>query len=484
MTGLQRVFIPILLLGAVALFAPPTRAGQTWLNGSDEVTWSTPPGITLVHVDLLQASGVQQRLWTRLGNARGEALFISDSDKDGVSVCTGPCEDIFPPVIALPGSRAMGEWTLLQRQNGDQQWVYRGKPLYRFARETRFNEMVDNLAIAAPKEESRDSGFQAKAERDIRKTMAAKKDQLWNSLQLMEPTSLTLPEGWSLATFEPRAAIGDMPTNILLREVSAISSVAFVNLQGMTVYAYDGDVEDVAANCVRGCSQEWVPLAASELSRPVGSFSPIRRVNGDLQWSYKGAPLFTYKGDSQPGYANGSRSIRDARRIDSKAGNTGAGEWYIPVQYHHFVPKNVRIRKEPSRGKIFSTTDGLPLYTRFRSEYLNGHNSYIKGKLAGTKGCDSQCLETWRPFLAPDDAQPQGFWEIVEREDGTRQWAYKGFAQYTNIHDQPYSRSIGDRQYDPVIGDDSRYKVKDFISGRLSQEWAQGISYFWEVTLP
>ncbi len=494
MTGLQNVRFFTALVSTILLApffwvpicnAEQTGAEQPWLTFDEQVTWSTPPGITIVYVDLLEASGSQQRLWTRLGNDKGEALFISDQDADGVSLCTGQCEQDFPPVIALPDSIETGEWTLFQRDNGDRQWVYRGKPLYRFAHETRFNEMVDNLAMREPKKEDLDSGAQAKAERDIRKTMGAKKDRLWNPLELMEPTSLTLPEGWSLAKFDSKSAIGDMPSDILLKEIAAISSIGFVDMQGMTVYGYDGDVEDISSNCVQGCNQQWIPLPAAEMSRAVGDFQPIRRANGDLQWSYKGVPLFTWKGDIKPGYANGSRTVRDARRIRVTSGDNKKGEWYIPVQYRHFVPQNAQIRKEPSLGKIFATADGMPLYSRFRSEYFNtAHNSYVKGKLAGTNGCDAICLETWRPFLAPEGAQTQGYWEIVEREDGTRQWAYKGFVQYINVNDKPYSRSVGNRISDPVIGDDGRFKVREFISGRLSQEWARGITYFWELTSP
>ena len=37
----------------------------------------------------------------------------------------------------------------------------------------------------------------------------------------------------------------------------------------------------------------------------------------------------------------------------------------------------------------------------------------------------------WHPFLAPDDARPQGFWDLYTRADGQKQWAYQGYALWT-----------------------------------------------------
>ena len=74
--------------------------------------------------------------------------------------------------------------------------------------------------------------------------------------------------------------------------------------------------------------------------------------------------------------------------------------------------------------------------------------AYYKGKRLGPNGCvDADCLTTWQPFLAPADAQPNGYWEPIARPDGTKQWAYKGYALYTNTSDKAPGEHYGQATY-------------------------------------
>lgn len=45
-------------------------------------------------------------------------------------------------------------------------------------------------------------------------------------------------------------------------------------------------------------------------------------------------------------------------------------------------------------------------------------------------------------------AQPNGFWEVVSRNDGTRQWAYKGYALYTYAGGKAPGQHTGQATYD------------------------------------
>lgn len=60
-------------------------------------------------------------------------LYTFDKDVAGRSNCTGPCEAIWPPLIASAGSTPLGEWTLARRADGKSQWVWRGRPVYTHA---------------------------------------------------------------------------------------------------------------------------------------------------------------------------------------------------------------------------------------------------------------------------------------------------------------------------------------------------------------
>jgi len=56
---------------------------------------------------------------------------------------------------------------------------------------------------------------------------------------------------------------------------------------------------------------------------------------------------------------------------------------------------------------------------------------------AGKSTCNVGCSEAWPPLIAPDDAPLVGDWTKVVREDGRKQWAYKGHPVYLRYHDSP-----------------------------------------------
>ncbi len=72
----------------------------------------------------------------------------------------------------------------------------------------------------------------------------------------------------------------------------------------------------------------------------------------------------------------------------------------------------------------------------------------------GTAPCVDECLKTWRPLAAPANALPSGHWAIMERSNGTRQWAYKGFAAYTYAGDTKPGERSGSDIYDIFISND------------------------------
>ena len=69
-----------------------------------------------------------------LVNAKGLTVYTFDRDvaTSGKSVCNADCAVKWPPVMAVAGDRdkAWGEYTVITRDDGKQQWAFRGKPLY------------------------------------------------------------------------------------------------------------------------------------------------------------------------------------------------------------------------------------------------------------------------------------------------------------------------------------------------------------------
>lgn len=64
-----------------------------------------------------------------LVDAKGMTLYTFDKDMGGKSMCNGPCAGNWPPLKA-EGGKAMGDWSIVARDDGSKQWAFKGKPLY------------------------------------------------------------------------------------------------------------------------------------------------------------------------------------------------------------------------------------------------------------------------------------------------------------------------------------------------------------------
>ena len=67
---------------------------------------------------------------------------------------------------------------------------------------------------------------------------------------------------------------------------------------------------------------------------------------------------------------------------------------------------------------------------------------------AGKSTCNGPCAANWPPLVAPDNAKPMGGFTVIARDDGRKQWAYKGAPLYYWAKDA----KSGDRTGDGVGG--------------------------------
>jgi predicted lipoprotein with Yx(FWY)xxD motif len=58
--------------------------------------------------------------------------------------------------------------------------------------------------------------------------------------------------------------------------------------------------------------------------------------------------------------------------------------------------------------------------------------------------CNGPCATNWPPLMAGADAQTQGDWSVITRDDGTKQWAYKGKPLYYWAKDSKPGERTGD----------------------------------------
>lgn len=426
------------------LFATGPVFGATDISGLDG--YSTPPGITLI--DVMHLHGEWTYQWTRLGDAKGNTLYVSDNDTvPGMSHCTGECAETFPPVIAANGAQAEGDWSLVVRGDGKLQWAYRNKPLYRFTKETRIHEVVNNVLA-----------------RELAKDNILRK-------AAVDETALLPPAGWRVARLNPAADMA-MPAGIAVRNLPWNSSHGLVANGGMTLYVLGGDVNTVTDQTGEFV---WQPLYAPALARSVGLFSPLLREDGRKQWTFRGAPLFTFSGDYDPGDVNGV----------AFAAHNGDSRWQLAALKRHYTPERVKVRDHPVFGRLLFNAEGKPLYSRNPLEiqrFYHRNMVYQKGKLLGAKGCDALCEKTWQPFWAPEGAQSQGYWEVLARPDGRTQWMYKGHALYTYAKDKTDGVVNGNNIYDYVIGDSGRYKIADVMQDHNGINISAAL--YWLVVMP
>ena len=74
-----------------------------------------------------------------------------------------------------------------------------------------------------------------------------------------------------------------------------------------------------------------------------------------------------------------------------------------------------------------------------------GMTLYTFDKDAGGKSaCNGPCAANWPALVASPGATASGDWSIIARDDGTRQWAYKGRPLYTWSKDQKPGDRTGD----------------------------------------
>jgi predicted lipoprotein with Yx(FWY)xxD motif len=64
-------------------------------------------------------------------------LYVYDKDQAGKSNCSGGCASAWPPLrVSASEKSPVGDWTIMQRDDGSRQWAYKKHPVY-----TRFHDI-------------------------------------------------------------------------------------------------------------------------------------------------------------------------------------------------------------------------------------------------------------------------------------------------------------------------------------------------------
>ncbi len=78
----------------------------------------------------------------RLIGPTGNTLYVFSKDGPGMSNCNAQCAANWPPLPVASTAKPMGDYSIVTRADGSQQWAYRGQPLYYFVKGQKSGDMV------------------------------------------------------------------------------------------------------------------------------------------------------------------------------------------------------------------------------------------------------------------------------------------------------------------------------------------------------
>ncbi len=423
----------MLSLGSRLLFAAAAMAlaATSPVRAADDFTVDAMPlGITMQFLGAPQGYGMQRislgaRNEIAFTNHKGLTLYTYDKDSPGKSACTGECTKSWIPLSPIAGAKPVPNWTIFTREDGVKQWQHYDKPLYTYVGDKDGGEIL---------------GLGDDPELDKKGANAGK------------ALTAKLPEGWhvekSLTGGQPTAKF-TAPQGFGLREITDANGLVITNPDQQVLYTYDGDVNKDG----RACGTVWAkclgfnPVEAPILAQPVGDWTIIERRDGIRQWRYKNKPLYTFEGDRIGGDVHGGE-------VDKR--------WRLALFASYFLPANIKFGEDPGRGRILVTDKGMTLYRRDHKAFNNASSQFAHdipyrprvGRLIREVACDAKCLETWKPYLAPANAQPRGYFGVHTLPDGSKQWTYKDFALYTFVGDKKPGDMTGDATFDERLSDD------------------------------
>jgi len=87
-----------------------------------------------------------------------------------------------------------------------------------------------------------------------------------------------------------------------------------------------------------------------------------------------------------------------------------------------------------SQNGVLATPSGATVYT-FDKDTVG----------SGKSACNGPCAQLWPPVAAQASDAASGDWSIVTRDDGSKQWAYKGWPLYTYSKDAKPGDMSGDK---------------------------------------
>jgi predicted lipoprotein with Yx(FWY)xxD motif len=181
--------------------------------------------------------------------------------------------------------------------------------------------------------------------------------------------------------------------------------IIYADANGQALYTYAHDSPG-RSHCDPDCTRRWPPALVPRGAAASGEWVPLRRNDGLLQWSHRGAPLY--------------RSARDTAVGETHGDGLEDGAWHLARFLPGagvVLPDGLAVREvSDAAGAAIVDAAGLTLYV------------YSGAASDGSVGCDASedCARRWIPLQAPAIAPAIGDFSPTAREDGITQWSYRG----------------------------------------------------------
>ena len=302
------------------------------------------------------------------------------------------CTDLWPPALAADGAKDVGRWSIITRKDGRRQWAIDGAALYTSVLDRRPGDLIGS-----------DSG-------NHRGDLPAMRD----------------PVG-PAADLPPGFAVTSTHRGRVLRTE-----------RGFSVYAPDAG-GPAAAGCDPACLRLWPRLPEPASARERGDWKLITRETGELQWSFRGQPLFRYLPDPRPRAQDG----------------TDEPGWHL-VYVQEAPPVPAEFTVQPTTGGlVVADANGRTIYT-----YACGDDApdqlgcdhptqtqVYRLALCGA-GSAERCLKNFPYVPAARGARSSGLWSVVSINPLTgrfaaagdpgaqKVWAYRDRPVYTYAGDE------------------------------------------------
>jgi predicted lipoprotein with Yx(FWY)xxD motif len=223
-------------------------------------------------------------------------------------------------------------------------------------------------------------------------------------------------------------------------------AITYADADGMTLYTYDHDTDQVAS-CTGDCAKQWLPAIPPPQAVATADWSIVSRADGLRQWAHQGQPLYRAADDSGAGTTN-SRISAD-------------GPWRVAL-FRPFagmaLPADVMLRDVGAGGGIALTDSvGITLYAFFGDAN------------------NPQTSREWLPLEAPTIGSAIGDFTVLARDDGISQWAWRKLPLYRFDADQNASDVHG-------AAVDARFRValllRDYMPSEVARRWTPDLGHY------